>query len=442
MRFVLPGMVFVLWLCPADKVVSCSCLNDSPCGSYARASAVFLGEVIGASIQGDMLVARMHVTRAWKGIVDDVVMVSNEAHSSCSFEFAVGERYVVYARGDDRQFRTNVCAGGGLLPAGSAEPELPPIGGRVSGEVIRFNETFTSREDIHTPMVGIRVSIENDAGTIESHTDENGRFALNGVPPGEHRVRADLGPGVDGSAMVTLEGANDCRFVLIAAEPSGRVSRTLIDGDGDPLADIKLSAVPLDHDWSKDDLTGVRETTTGQDGAFEFGSMTSGQYVVGVNLFDPPRVKQPFPATYYPDATSRNDAAIVTVADGDVELEPLVLHQTMPQTVIFADVICRDGSIPRSVLVNARPIEPSSYYEEASYKIVDGKVRLEVMRDVIYDVYGQVLVPFVDASGRESGVTSLRTPSVRIDSASPPPVIHFVAPRERCHLTTIDGSKP
>jgi len=405
-------------------------------------SAVFLGEVIDASIQGNMLVARMHVTRVWKGIVDDVVTVSNEAHSSCSFEFAVGERYVVYGSGEGRQFGTSVCAGGGRLPAGTGEPELPPIGGRVTGEVIRFNQHFTSRDDMHTAMVGIRVSIEHDAGTIEAHTDENGRFVLNGVPPGKHLVRADLGPGVEGSEAVTLDSPSDCRVVLISAAPSGQVRGTVVAGDGRPLADIKLSAVPLDHDWSKEDLTGVRETTTGKDGAFEFRSMTAGQYVVGVNLFEPPRVKQPFPATYYPGAASRDDATIVTVADGKVELEPLVLNQSLPRTVIFADVVCRDGSIPRSRLVYAHPVDPSSYYEEGSYEMVEGKVRLSVMKGVVYDVYGEVLVAAVDESGHESGVTSQRTPSVRIDTTSPPPVIHLIAPRDRCQQSTIDGSKP
>lgn len=194
--------------------------------------------------------------------------------------------------------------------------------------------------------------------------------------------------------------------------------------------------------WSKHDLTGVRETTTGKNGAFEFTAMAAGQYVLGVNLFEPPRVSHPFPATYYPSAARRNDATIVTVADQKVELEPLVLNQTAPRIVIFAEVVCRDGSIPRSALAYAARADSSSYFEESSYGNFDGKVRLSLMQGVVYDVYGKVLVPFVDDSGRHRGTTSQRTPAVRVDSSSPPPVVRLVAPRDRCQETTIDGSKP
>lgn len=442
MRFMLPGVVAVLSLWSAENALACSCMGQSPCRRYAAVSAVFLGEVLDTSIRGDMLVARMRVTRVWKGIVDGVVTVSNEAHSSCSFEFAAGERYVVYGGGDSRQFRTSVCSGGWQLAPDDPEPELPPAGGRVSGQVLRFNQNFTSREDLHSPIVGIRVFVDDGNAPIEAHTDGDGAFVLDGVPAGKHIVRADLGPGAEGAEPVMLESASDCAVVVISAEPSGLMAGTIVAGDGSPLENIKVSAVPLDHDWSKTDLTGVRDAASGKDGAFEFTSMKAGQYVIGVNLFDLPKVSQPFPPTFYPNAASRNDATIVTVADGKVELEPLVLNQTLPRTVIFADIICRDGSVPRSGLVYAARADGSSYFDESSYEKIDGRIRLSVMKGVVYDVRGEVLVPFVDPSGRHHGITSQRTPSVRIDSDSPPAVVHLIAPRDRCQETTIDGSKP
>jgi hypothetical protein len=389
-----------------------------------------------------MLVARMRVTRVWKGVVDDVVTVSNEAHSSCSFEFAAGERYVVYGGGEGRQFGTSICSGGGRLAPGAAEPELPPVVGRVSGQVLHFNRNFTSLKDMSSPLAGIHVFVDHGDAPIETHTDGDGWFVLDGVPPGKHIIWADLGPGVEGATPVTLDGAGDCGVVLITAQPSGLMTGTIVAADGSALENIKVSAVPLDHDWSKRDLTGVRETTSGKGGAFKFNSMNAGQYVVGVNLFEPPKVSQPFPPTYYPNAANRNDAMIVTMAGEKVDLEPLVLNQTLPRTVIFADITCRDGSIPRPGLVYAARADKSSYFDESSYEMVDGRFRLTVMKGVQYDVRGEVLVPFVDPSGRHKGVTTQRTPSVRVDSDSPPPVVHLIAPRDRCQQTTIDGSKP
>jgi hypothetical protein len=64
------------------------------------------------------------------------------------------------------------------------------------------------------------------------------------------------------------------------------------------------------------------------------------------------------------------------------------------------------------------------------------------MQGVSYDVYGKVLIPARDASGQKTGITSLRTPAVRIHSGAPPPIIQLIAPLDRCEQTTIDGSRP
>jgi hypothetical protein len=51
-----------------------------------------------------MNVARIEVSRVWKGAVDAVVTVSNEAGSSCSFDFSVGQRFLVYGTGARAHF--------------------------------------------------------------------------------------------------------------------------------------------------------------------------------------------------------------------------------------------------------------------------------------------------------------------------------------------------
>ena len=65
----------------ADRVWACSCFEFSPCSLYAAADAVFLGEVVDSRVVGQQLVARLRVTRVWKGTVDRLVTVSNPADS-------------------------------------------------------------------------------------------------------------------------------------------------------------------------------------------------------------------------------------------------------------------------------------------------------------------------------------------------------------------------
>jgi hypothetical protein len=427
----------------ADRVWACSCFEFSSCSLYAAADAVFLGEVVDARVENRQLVARMRVTRVWKGTVDRLVTVSNPADSSCSFPFTVGTRYVVYGGGTGGAFVTYVCAGGGQLRPGEPEPDLPPVSGSVTGTIARYKKVIVDRDDLSDPVVGVRVWVKSGRRVIETHSDTSGAFTLRGVGAGDHTVHADFGDEEEGSARVSLRSAEDCGTVLIMPSPSGRIVGVLRSGDGHPIRETELHAIPLDHDWMRYDLTRVWNATSGQNGAFEFTGVPPGEYVLGLNVFGPAMVKQPFPPTYYPGVERREDATIISVGAGQPQpAEPFLLKRTLPRTVIVADIVCRDGSIPLSGLVYAQQVAPHSFFSESTYEQIDGHFRLTVMHGVPYDVHGEVLIPARDASGQEMGITSLRTPAVRIDSGAPPSIIRLIAPLDRCEQTTIDGSRP
>lgn len=92
-------------------------------------------------------------------------------------------------------------------------------------------------------------------------------------------------------------------------------------------------------------------------------------------------------------------------------------------------------------LVHAKRTEGGSFFDESTYTKVDGYFQLTVLADVMYDVHGEVLVPGRDRTGREIGFNGLRTSGVRFDPAAPLPVVRLIAPLDRCHETTIDGSR-
>jgi Carboxypeptidase regulatory-like domain len=436
-------IAFAFLIGGADRAWACSCLPSSPCERYAAAEAVFVGKVIAVRVEGALLAARLEVTRVWKGTVDPVVTVTNPAGSSCSFHFVAGTRFVVYGGGSGSTFTTYVCGGGGQLRPGDPEPELPPPGGTVTGDVVRFKEVITDRDDLTDPVVGARVWIESAAGVKEAHSDESGAFTLSGVPAGDHTVHADFGMELEGSARVSLRSSDDCGRVLITPSPVGRIVGKVTSEDGQPIGETELQAIPVDHDWTQQDLSDVRNATSAPDGTFEFRGVKPGQYVVAINAFSAPPVKQPFPPTYYPGVENRVDATIVHVGGGlPSPPEPFVLKRTLARAVIVADILCRDGSVPRSAIVYAKPADERTFAHESTYEQVDGHLRLTVVHGIPYEVHGVVLIPALDASGRERGVTSLRTPSVLIDSSAPPPIVRLIAPLDRCQQTTIDGSRP
>jgi hypothetical protein len=438
----------VIWIIAAFVIGApveawaCSCVPASPCSRFAAADAVFLGHVVAVGREGGYSVARLEVTRTWRGRVDSTVTVRQEAGSTCSFDVEVGDRFLVYGGGKGATFSTNICAGGGVVPDGEPDPTLPPPGGRVTGYVLRFNEQFTSRDDISSPMPGTRVSVETGAGVVETRTDGNGRFTLDGVPPGDHTIRTDVGSALEGEERFALRSVSDCASVVIMPRPSGRVSGNLTSTAGLPVKGTEIYAVPVEHDWSTSDLSDSRSTTARDDGAFEFSGLKPGRYWLMVNVVYPPRVSQPYPPTYYPGVENREEAVALGIGSGSAPpLAPFVLNRTLPRATIAAEIVCRDGSLPRSGLVYAKRTDGRSFFSESTYTKVDGHFQLTVMAGVLYDVYGEVLVPSRDATGREIGFSGLRTSEVRFDPATPPPVIRLIAPLDCCQVTTIDGSR-
>ena len=436
--------VVVLWLLlgTAEDVWACSCVPRSPCSMYSATSTVFLGRVLEVHREGEINIARIEVSRIWKGTVDPVVTVSNEAGTSCSFDFSVGQRFLVFGEGSGSRFRTQMCAGGGPLRANDPEPELPPPAGRVTGSVFRLNESFRSRDDLIVRMPGARIWLTVNDQVIETRADAAGLFRLDGVPAGTHTIHADVGPAFEAITQVALRSPSDCAVATIMPRPAGRISGTLTSADGTPVRDIELFAVPVTHDWSRWELSDTRTTRVREDGGYEFSGVKPGRYHVSVNVVYPPIVRQPFAPTYYPGVEDQNEAVVIEVGQGTAAPPtPFVLKRTLPRTTIEAEILCQDGSLPRSGLVFAVQADSRSYVSESTYERVDGRFRVTVMQGVSYDVEGDVLIPVRDANGREYAFRGLKTPKVRVDPAGMSSVIRLIAPLDRCQETTIDGSR-
>jgi hypothetical protein len=311
----------------------------------------------------------------------------------------------------------------------------------VTGSVRRLNESFTSRADSTAPMAGTRVWLEAGGRVLETRTDGNGRFTLDRVPSGIHTIHADVGPALEGLTRVALLSPSDCGNVVITPRPAGYTG-TFETAEGAPVRGVELVAVPVTHDWTERDLSDSRRTTVSDDGVFTFNGVKPGRYLVTVNVVSPPRVSQPFAPAYYPGVERHEDAVVIEVSHGRVSpAEPFAPKRSLARTTIQAEIVCRDGSMPRSGLVYAKQADDRAYMDESTYERVDGRYRVTVIQGVSYDVRGEVLVPARDATGGEIGFTGLRTPAVRVDPDGISSIVHLVAPLDRCQETTIDGSR-
>ena len=414
---------------------ACSCIPISPCMRYSGAEAVFLADVINVDEDARQKRVRMHVVRVWKGeVAEDVIVTAGPGTSaSCSIDVEVGQRRVVYAGGSKDRFSTSLCSGGWALKPGAPDPQLPPLGGRVEGRVVQLRANWTSRDDLFAPVAGVRVWVGTPRGPIDAHTDVDGRFRLEKVPPGRHVVRVDLGPAEEAwEEIVDLRSPDDCADVFVSTRPSGRLTGRVVDGNGSPLDELRVYAIPTTHDWSRHDLTDTGSAETDKNGTFTFKGLKPGTYVIGVNAFDAPLVKRPYLPIYYPGVESRAQAATIDIGQGaTAPLETMVLRRPLPQATLTAEIVCRDGTRPNSASVQARLVTPHNVFTESAYTENGGRIVITMLRGYKYEVKGAVTAKVTLADGT-TGISWPHTAAQFVDSAAAPPLLTLVSTLEKC----------
>jgi hypothetical protein len=221
MKKLLAAVVLVLAL-PffPSRAFACECVGGAPlCQSFWQADAVFSGEVLsfGRTEREQPRVARVRVTRAWRGQVSGTVEVLTGSHSaSCGYSFRRGTQYLIYAyRTKDGALMTGICSPTKALSRASADLKYfdgsaPSAGGRIYG---------TARFEAKGANVGaaknIPIVLHGAAGSRKAVTDGDGAFEFKDVPVGEYTIAMDGDPM--GPRRVHLDDARACAVVHLWA---------------------------------------------------------------------------------------------------------------------------------------------------------------------------------------------------------------------------------
>jgi hypothetical protein len=373
------GALTVVFFIPA-VAEACSCFGGLPiCSTFWNTSAVFSGTVVEVEDirvpaergSGYYLKKRVHISvkESFRGGVSGIVQVATGGGGGdCGYSFEEGGTYLVYAsKNDDGQLSTGICMR--TQPIEKADEDLEYIRGldkmkpvaTVSGGILEYRPR---RSDDNTPtqarpLAGVSVFLSNASSKYEVKTKGDGTFRFDDLPPGEFRIRISAPPGFwpkekDHKFTVQSKGcAEFTHHLSLDSSISGRVLKE----DGTPAAKIMVHLIPVEQV----NLPHQRDPSyaeTDDEGKFSIKSMTPGAYYLGVRLLRITMSDFPYPRTFYPGTTKLEEAAVVTVIEGEPQTGlNFQLSKPMKTRKIEGVVMTADGKPATHFAVFTKDIE-------------------------------------------------------------------------------------
>jgi hypothetical protein len=373
-RFAFVAMLALAAVRDAD---ACSCMaSGPPCQSFFQVQAVFIGTVRSIT-PGPRVPAVMENVRiefedavAFRGVEgpEQAVMTSVPDGASCGYPFKEGERYLVYA------YRSK--AGGPLFtgtctrtkPVSEAADDLVFLkslsdassGPRVFGSITHTEFNLVKRDlQNDGPVPNVRLTLRNGATTYQATSNAQGRYEFAAIPPASYDLAIEL-PTEFASHdrakhTVDVTDGRSCAEVNFVLRFDGRVRGTIRSSTGGPAASVRVQMMPVEFV----DTTGLVETIdamTDAAGQFEFGPVTPGRYVLGVDLLrisemEPDQVRV-FPTTYHPGTEDALRATIVELKGGELhDLAPMTLPPARRPYRLTGTVTLEDGTPAAGVSV-------------------------------------------------------------------------------------------
>lgn len=124
-KAIFSGLISLLFFTfSAREIFACSCvLNEAPPAeqvkkAYKEATAVFSGKVVEVVRDPDVFFVKvkLRVEKSWKNKFTDEVTITTASNSAaCGFNFEVGEKYLLYTRGERDNLQTDICQRTSLL---------------------------------------------------------------------------------------------------------------------------------------------------------------------------------------------------------------------------------------------------------------------------------------------------------------------------------------
>ena len=366
------SILFILFA--LDAAYACSCMRPGPpCAYFGKASAIFLGRVVGSAERKsytdadgnktvyDVGTIRFLVQENFLGAPGyEVEIHSGTGGGDCGYWFRRNESYVVYAyrSEQDNKLYTNICTR--TAHVSQAEEDLAYLRGLANakpGATLYGRLLRLVGDPEHGPysegpkMAGVKVVVTGGGKTIETATNEAGEYKVTGLPAGDydafprlpenlgavssHDKRDDFGRFTGREPVSLSEGS--CGELSFTVRFNGSISGRVIDARGQPAKEVKVVLA------SGEDVEKDFDTWTDKEGYYKFVMVQPGSYLLGFNLTWAPDNDDPYPKTFYPGVKTRSEASLITVGEGeqlkgyDMTLPPRLLERQLKVTVVWPD---------------------------------------------------------------------------------------------------------
>jgi len=355
-------VVAILVIMPHADALACTCMGGGgpACQEAWRegVNSIFLGRVakievtlgvMGApdnaasmTLGGSMKVVTIEIEESYRGISGKSVQVVTAAdEAACGYSFREGERYLIFAGKQGSRLGVSLCSA--TRPAKYAEddiaylrsiPDLPPTA-RVFGTFKRytydpkFKPTFEpSIMDHYRPpeeeyramaaMTGTIVRVETSDGKHETTVDNQGKWNINGLPPGPYKIEVALPKNMTLDSAFGMRGSlssKGCWRVDLRAESNGHI-RGRVSSEV-PLSEYYLAQVGLFR-AEETEIDLIRpfgevfpDPNTGE---YDIGPLAQGRYLVAVILNNK---DLDVAALYYPGVVRLDRAKVIALGDGE-----------------------------------------------------------------------------------------------------------------------------
>ena len=380
-RFLWLTIFFVVILFGFEKANACSCMGtEKPTTAFRKTPVIFVGTAKSVnSADTKQFVdeynfndvrATFSIDEKIKGVKSEEIDIYTRSQGTgCGISFKEGEKYLVYAYGDDKKkkyYSTSICTRTRLaerkddeiavlrsLAKGKFEPQ---IYGKVE-EIVRGIFLLDNKDNI--PMSGIKITAKSGGNFYESITDDNGHFSFKNVRPGNYILDLKLPSthklGDDSWGFIekqkvdlnfTVTNTDSPDFIIIETRVDGRIKGRVFDFQGNPVGKgVRITLVTKDTVKNADNKIQYIGTDTDKKGFYEFEGIPQGDYYLGVNLdLNQPYKNNPYPKSFYPNVAEPENAMLIKLGYGqklngfDMTLQPALKPIIVKGKVFRKDV--------------------------------------------------------------------------------------------------------